>query len=212
MDAIQEKLQPLIDLLPEKLRNYWWVIFGVAALLIALILLAVARGLLRAAFGKRKTPPEDWAKRLREDLSTYPQPPGEPGKQRLTVYHVPVRLRLVVLAAAGTETEIDASQAEELLNRVIPGLGNTARIDRPRVRVWPAQLSQQGFATAFFRHTLTGVPEGQPSSWVLVAGRSLFTQPTVLLGLALWADKPNTLGRLSLEPHQWLDVLRIKEA
>jgi hypothetical protein len=212
MDAIQEKLQPLIDLLPEKVQAYWWAIFGFAALLIALILLAVARGLLRAAFGKRKTRPEDWSKQLREDLSTYPLPPEQRGKQRLTIYHVPVRLRLVVLAAAGKETEIDASQAEVLLNRVIPGLGGIARDDRPRVRVWPPQLSQQGFATAFFRHTITGAQEGQPSPWVLVAGRSLFTQPTVLLGLALRADEPNNLGRLSLEPHQWLDVLRIKDS
>jgi hypothetical protein len=130
----------------------------------------------------------------------------------LTIYHVPVRIRLVVLAPAGKETEIDSSQAEALLNRVIPGLGNVAAHDRPRVRVWPPQLSQQGFATAFFRHTITGTKEGQPSPWVLVAGRSQFSSPALLLGLALWADQPNNLGHVSLEPHQWLDVLRIKDA
>ena len=174
-------------------------------------MLALLRAVFRAVFGTKKTLQEDWGKKLREDLSDYPPPAGAPGKQRLTVYHVPVRIRLVVLAPAGKELEIEASQAEDLLNRVIPGLGGVAAHDRPRIRVWPPQLSQQGFATAFFRHTITGTKEGQPSPWILVAGRSQFTQPTVLLGLALWAEEPNNLGRLSLEPHQWLDVLRIKE-
>jgi hypothetical protein len=26
----------------------------------------------------------------------------------------------------------------------------------------------------------------------------------------LWADKPNMLGHINLEPHQWLDVLRLQ--
>jgi hypothetical protein len=212
MDAIQEKLQPLIDLLPENVRPYWWAIFLVVGLVIVLILLRLLGGLFRRVFGKRKAAPEDWAKKLREDLSSYPPPAGPPGNNRLTIYHIPVRIRLVVLAPAGKETEIDSSQAEELLNRVIPGLGNVAAHDRPRIRVWPPQLSQQGFATAFFRHTITGTKEGQPSPWVLVAGRSQFHTPALLLGLALWADQPNNLGRVSLEPHQWLDVLRLKES
>ena len=212
MDAIQEKLQPLIDLLPDKVRDYWWAIFGLAAFVTVLIVFGLLRGIFRRLFGKGKAFQEDWAKKLREDLTTYPPPPGEPGKQRLTVYHVPVRLRLVVLAPAGKETEIEADQAAELLNRVLPGLGAITAVDWPRIRVWPPQLSQQGFATAFFRHTVTDAKEGQPSPWILVAGRSQLNQPAVLLGLAISADEPNNLGRLSLEPHQWLDILRIRES
>jgi len=211
MDAIQEKLQPLIDLLPDKVRDHWWAIFGLAALFLALIIIALVRGLFRVALSKRKTLQEDWAKKLREDLTSYPPPLGSPGKQRLTVYHVPTRLRLVVLAPAGKEVDVESTQAEELLNRVLPGLGAIAGVDKPRIRVWPPQLSQHGFATAFFRHTITGAKEGQASPWVLVAGRSSFNQPAILIGLALSAEEPNNLGRLSLEPHQWLDVLRIRE-
>lgn len=212
MDSIQEKLQPLIDLLPENVRPYWWLVFGLTSLLLLFIFLGLISGLFRRVFGKRKAAPDDWAKKLREDLSSYPPPPAAASKQRLTIYHLPVRIRLVVLAPAGKETLIEAAQAEALLNRVIPGLGNIASHDRPRVRVWPSQLSQQGFATAFFRHTVTPAKEGQPSPWALVAGRSQFNQPALLLGLALWADEPNNLGRVTLEPHQWLDVLRIKDS
>jgi len=211
MDSIQEKLQPLIDLLPESVRPYWWTIFGLAGLFIFLILLGLAGGIFRRLFGRRKASPEDWGKKLREELSSYPPPPGPAGKQHLTIYHIPVRIRLVVLAPAGKETQIDLAQAEALLNRVIPGLGAIAAHDRPRIRIWLPQLSQQGFATAFFRHTVTGTKEGQPTRWVLAAGRSQFNSPSLSLGLALWADEPNNLGQVTLEPHQWLDVLRLKD-
>lgn len=211
MNAVHDRFQSLIDLLPEPVRPYWWAILGLVALLVVLILLAIVRGLFRALFGKRRAPSEDWARRLGEDLSAYPPPPPFIGKRRLTVYHVPVRLQLVVLAPAGTEAEVDVSQVALLLDRVVPGLGTLAVEDNARVRFWPPQLSQQGFATAFFRHTRTPEPEGRPSRWVLVAGRSQSNQPVYLLGLALRADEPNTLGRIALEPHQWLDVLRLKE-
>src|SRR5438128_2647584 len=107
MDVLQEKLQPLIDLLPEIVREYWAVVFGALALLIVLIILALLRAVFRVVFGTKKTLQEDWGKKLREDLSDYPRPAGAPGKQRLTVYHVTVRIRLVVLAPAGKELEIE---------------------------------------------------------------------------------------------------------
>jgi hypothetical protein len=211
MNSVHERLQPLIDLLPEPVRQYWWAIFGLGALLVVWVLLAVLRGLFRALFGKRRTPAEQWARKLREDLANYPPPPPLAGRHRLTVYHVPVRVRLVVLAPAGTEAGVEAEQVGYLLDRVVPGLGSLAAQDQPRVRIWPAQLSQQGFSTAFFRQTKVPEEEGRPSRWVLVAGRSSANQPAVLLGMALWADEPNTLGRVALEPHQWLDVLRLKQ-
>jgi WD40 repeat protein/tetratricopeptide (TPR) repeat protein len=98
MDTIQEKLQPLIDLLPEKVRDYWWAVFGLAAIFLVLIVFALFRGIIRGLFGKRKAPQEDWDRKLRQDLTSYPPPPGTPGKQRLTIYHVPARLRLVVMS------------------------------------------------------------------------------------------------------------------
>jgi hypothetical protein len=211
MDAIQEKLQPLIDLLPESVRPYGWAIFGLAGIVLLIIALGLVRGTFRRVFGKQEMAPEDWAKKLREDLTTQAFPYIAPSKQRLTIYHLPVRIRLVVMAAAGKEIEIEASQADGFLNRVIPGLGNIATHDQARVRIWPPQMSQQGFATAFFRHTITGTKEGQQSPWVLVAGKSQFNQPILLIGLALWADEPNNLGHVTLEPHQWLDVIRLKE-
>src|SRR5262249_41146188 len=137
-------------------------------------------------------------------------PPPVPGPTRLTVYHVPVRLRLVVVAPAGNEGEVDATAVEKLLNLVLPGLGDLAREDRPRIRVWPPQFSQKGFAFAFFRRAVRLGRAGEPSRWVLVAGRAQVGRNPVLVGLGLWADEANTLGQITLEPRQWLDVLRLR--
>jgi hypothetical protein len=150
-------------------------------------------------------PPDD---DIVEELDDLPQGRRPPDKV-LTVYHLPARLRLVVVAPAGKVTEIDVTAIERLLDCVVPGLGRIAAQERPRIRVWPAQLSYQGFVATFVRRTHKSEPEGQPSRWVLAAGRAMAGGQTILLGLALWTDEPNSLGRVQLEQHQWLDVLRL---
>jgi hypothetical protein len=99
---------------------------------------------------------------------------------------------------------------EDLLDCIVPGLGAVAAHDAPQVRVWPPQLSQHGFAVIFQRRTQRPDPVGEPSHWVLVSGRANAGRQVVLVGMALWTDEPTVLGRVALEPHQWLDVLRIK--
>ena len=120
------------------------------------------------------------------------------------------RLRLVVVAPPGKDAEVDALAVEKLLDATLPGLGGIAANDKPRIRVWPKQLSQQGFVATFHRCTLRSEPEGEPSRWILVVGRAMVGRQAVLLGLGLWAGEANTIGRLTLEPHQWLDVLRLR--
>lgn len=216
MDEIKKTLAPLTDSLPPSVRDFldsggWWVVIGVTALILLLLIWGIADRLLRRLF-RRRVRWGDWNKELDEDLATYPSPAQPPGNQRLTVYHLPVRLRLVVLAPAGTETQVNLENVNQFLDQVVPGLAAIAASDRPRVRAWPPQLSQQGFAIAFQRHTRRPEAQGQPSHWLLVAGRVQFGRQSTLLGLALWMDQPTTLNPVVLEPHQWLDVLRIKVA
>jgi hypothetical protein len=213
MDKLRTLLAPLTDWMPHELRDkldveVWWLILLVAALVVLLIVAAVLRGMLRAVF-RRPGPTRYWDRELREDLAACPLPTRPPGERVLHIYHLPVRLRLVVVAAAGKERDVDATAVEKLLDRILPGLGGVAAWDRPRIRVWPQQLSQQGFLATFRRCTPRPEPEGEPSRWILVAGRALLARQPVLLGLGLWADEPNTVGRVNLEPHQWLDVLRL---
>jgi hypothetical protein len=82
--------------------------------------------------------------------------------------------------------------------------------DKARVRVWPAQLSNQGFGPTFHRLVERPEEEGEPSRWVLVAGQTAPRPKPVLLGLALYAEEANTIGQLTLKPEQWTETLRVQ--
>jgi hypothetical protein len=205
-ESPSELLDRLQTYLPEGVPA--WAVAAATGLLLLLVLFLLLRKLWRALFGRRQT--EDaWDRELAIDLDECPLPTRPPGERRVTVYHQPVRLRLVVLAPVGRDGDVDATAVEKLLDKVVPGLGAAAQIDRPRVRVWPAQVSQHGFAAAFHRHTRKAARRDELSRWVLVAGRAQAGRQPVMLGLGLWADEPNTLDRVNLDPHQWLDVLRL---
>jgi hypothetical protein len=203
---VSEGLDRLQQVLPAGVPA--WAVAAAGGLLVLLLLVLLLRALWRALF-RRKARPGEWDRELDIVLDECPLPVKPPGERRLTLYHLPVRVRLVVLAPVGKEGAVDATAVEQLLDRVIPGLGGVATTDRPRVRVWPAQMSHHGFSAAFHRHTPKAAQRGEPSRWVLVAGRAQVGRQAVMIGLGLWADEPNTIDRVTLEPHQWLDVLRL---
>ncbi len=171
---------------------------GGAVLLLLLLILWLRRG---------RRPSIDPKAGLIEKLGDYP--PAGPGPQRLMLHGQPLRLRLVVLAPLGKRVLPADGAVEPLLELALHGLGAIARQDRPRFRVWPAQLSQQGFAPTFFRLTHRPEPAGQPSPWVLVAGPVRGGGQQFLLGLALFADAPVSPGNLALQANQWNEVFRI---
>lgn len=172
-----------------------------------LILLLVAFLVLRRLLGKKQTTGGS-ERLLREDLAEYPPAPAA-GPRRLAVEGQPARMRLVVVAALGQQAGVSASEVERFLDQVLPGLGDVARQDKPRVKVWPPQLSHRGFAPTFHRVVTRPERDGADSRWVLVAGQAKVGKFPVLLGLALQADDANSLGRLTVEPHQWAEVLRV---
>jgi hypothetical protein len=105
---------------------------------------------------------------------------------------------------------VNVEGAGPLLEQVVRGLGIIIEEDKPRVRVWPAQLSNRGFGPTFHRLVRRPEADGQLSRWVLVAGQVKAGRWPLLVGLALWTDQPTTLGRLTLETPQWRDILRIQ--
>jgi hypothetical protein len=213
MLAILQPPEWLRQMLPEGARNFldsggWYAVLGVLGLLLLLLLWLVCGSILRGLFAREPPPPpkDD----LREDLESIPPPPASRGDRRLTVEGTPVRLRLVVVAPAGTGYTLEEATVNSVLDRVLPGLGEVAERDQPRTRIWPGQLSYEGFANVFHRNT--PVPEGEkvPTRWVLVAGRADMGGRYVLVGLALQTLRPTTIGRLTLDRHQWATTLRIK--
>ncbi len=150
---------------------------------------------------------------LEEDLGTYPAPAVLPASSPLlSLYGLPVRLRLVVIGPLGLDAgSVQQEEVGELLDLAVPGLADRLRLDQPRVRLWPTQLSQQGFVAAFRRNTMTPDAAEKTHRWVLVMGKVLRDGSPVAVGLVLHAKEPNTLGPVILNyPHQWMEVLRLQ--
>src|SRR6266536_2993679 len=162
------------DLFPESVRPHLdgpvgYAVLAVVGLGVFLVLVFLATALWRTFVGGRGKGDEEG---LREKLAEYP-PPGPPGTRRLTVEGIPGRVRLVVVAPLGKEHPIAEADIGELVDGVVRGLRDVLAEDRPRIRVWPPQLSRQGFAPTFHREMEKPEPEGRPSRWILVAGPAL---------------------------------------
>jgi hypothetical protein len=198
----------LTDLLPENLRAYAIYIAGGVVCIGALIVLLLFVAILRFLFGGRAKKGEE--KSLIENLQEYPDLKSSTGDRQLRVEGVPVRLRLVVVAPAGTASEVDLDELESILEKILPGLGEIYKHDKPRVKVWPKQVSYQGFATHFHRNMETGAEEGVQTRWVMVAGRVKLGKFQIMMGLALQSIKPNTVGRRTVDSHEWASVLRAR--
>jgi hypothetical protein len=208
-------LKPITDLFPSGMQEFlngggWWIVIGVIGLILLLIVLAIITALWRLVFRRKKAVPPEPLDKLVEDLSKYRPPAGPPGLRRLLVEGVPARLCLVVLAPVGKDSRVDPDAAEMLLEHVIHGLGAVFKHDRPPVRIWPAQLSNEGFAVIFQRLIKKPEPEGKKSHWTMVAGRNPPGKVPILVGLCLYTDEPTTLGRLNVKSDRWGDVLRVK--
>lgn len=205
METLQKPPDWLAKAVPFAQGWGWYVILGVGGLIVLLILWL----LLKKVFGG-KSPEGGSEKKLEEDLGTYPDPKPSTGDRQLRAEGVPVRMRLVVLAPAGKDGEVSADDVEKLLDKVLPGLGAICQGDKPRVKVWPRQLSYEGFAKHFQRNMITPEPEGEQSRWVLLGGRAKLGKQQIMLGLGLQAVKPTTVGRRTVDAHEWPTVLRVR--
>jgi len=187
----------------SRLQHNWIWIAVLLGLLIALL------AIWRIASSRTKVP-LDLEKGLREDLRTYPSPPAATVPRQLTVNGEPVRLRLVVVAPTGKVQEpINPDHLPDLLDEVFRGLGGFVHTDKPRLKVWPPQLSVAGFAPTFLRLVQSPDSAGSPSRWVKLAGPARTAKHPILLGLAFLADQPCKLGDLNVETTEWGELLYI---
>jgi len=216
VDELKAAAKPLTDKLPEGVQHFleeggWYWILGILLVVFLIWLFSVVRRLFRALFGSAKHKDPKWAKELREDLDELPMP-SEPSEDHiLAVKGIKARLRLVVLAQAGKNVDLSKGMAPEILELVMPGLGDICKTDDPKVRIWPAQFSYDGFALAFLNHVRSPDAPGDKSHWILLAGMLQVSKKKTHVGLALWTEKATTIGRVKLKSQGFTDVLRIKE-
>ena len=119
-------------------------------------------------------------------------------------------MRLVALAPAGTANEIDEDEIPEILDKLVTGLGDIFKGDKPRVRIWPVQISYKGFATHFHRNTIIPEAAGEPTPWIIVAGRVKLNKRQLMLGMAMVAVKPTTVGRRTYDSHEWSTAVKVR--
>lgn len=123
-----------------------------------------------------------------------------------------VRLAAVVLAPPGLARDLPPiNRLAEVFDALVPGLAEVIRTHRPVYRRWPPQVSTQGFVHRFFAETRLTAPPGTETPWCLVAGRFVFEQQPLLVGLVMRAGSPARLGRRIVEdPPEWPRLLSVQ--
>jgi hypothetical protein len=198
--AQADKVNDFVDKLKNNDKLYVYVAVGAAVLFVLFILYKIATG-------RRGAP--DLQSGQREKLAEFPPPPPV-GDRQLKVNGMPVRIRLVVVAPTGkANDDISADEVYSLLNEISHGLGTAARSDKPRIRVWPPQLSVAGFAPTFHRLVDATDPSKKGSRWIKIAGSAKTGQRPILLGMAVLAEESTSLGELHMNQTDWQEMLQV---
>ena len=130
----------------------------------------------------------------------------------LEVYHVPVRLGLIVLAPLGREARLPSSgELPLLVDRFLPGLMKVLAHQQPRFEAWPPQLSSEGFVQSFFSHAKLPGRRGLGTPWCSLAGKAQSSEGPFLLGLVCRAQDDNDYGQITIDHYgKWLDVIGMR--
>ncbi len=175
----------------------------VIGIVVVLFVVRFVRGLLK---GAPAGPAQE--KGVKEErLADFPPPP--PGQGRLRIEGRPARLRLVVAAPVGKGEPLDIDTIEDQLEQFVYGLGAIAKQDKPRIRLWPAQLSNKGFTLTFNKMMVRPEGRGKPSRWITIAGQTAPRPRPVMLGLVVQTDEVTSVGHLTPGPDQWTSVVQV---
>jgi hypothetical protein len=221
LEELQEELEPVTQRLPEPVRNFlaqggWWVVIGVTGFIALLWLRAILRrlgGAFRRPKRRRKKSRKTATPSItREKLAWITGGLTERGPQQFTVKGIPARLRLVILSP-GTRDVSDLSEdmADRVLDWIKPGMAQVASYDQPGIRVWPPFYSTDGFAIALATNVPIPEAKGMKSRWILASGRIQIGRVLINVGLALYADLPNSFRLMKVKGDRWLSVLNVEK-
>ncbi len=185
----------------------WLPVIVVAGAVALLALVLVAPWWIK----RRRRVVEVAAPPLQVNVAALPaEGPPERGPS-LRLYNVPVRCAMLVLAPVGRgAVQPAAEKIGEVIDQVVPGLASVAEAHRTSIKVWPAQLSSQGFLHQFSVNVGLPGDAGKGTPWSSVCGRFEAQSVPFLVGLLFCAARPNGLGQFLVEREtQWPDMLRV---
>lgn len=216
LEPVREAAHPLTQYLPLGVQEFlddggWWLVLLALGFLFLLWGRRMVRRFRRALKSRRKRKKET-VKKMRIELEQVGDAFTEPGLRQIRVGNFTGRLRVVVLApSASFVGELLPEMAENLLDYMLPGLGEIIEADQPKVTVWQRQSSESQFAGLF--KTLVQAPEtsGRPSPWVLVSGSLRMGRQTLFVGLAVFMDRIQHRREIRVEKANWESVIGLEK-
>jgi hypothetical protein len=185
------------------------ILLAVAAVALAGVTILVLVTRLRRGARERLRP----ATELLVDVASLDDSGPSAEGPHLEIYGTPVRLAVIVVAPAGRHGHLPPPGVlPGLMERLVPGLTEVIALQQPKICRWPAQLSSQGFAHAFFNQVALPGDRGKGTPWCSIAGKVQVGDRSFLAGLVLCSHGSNGLGQVVVQHEgQWLDVLRLRE-
>lgn len=182
---------------------------AIIALIVAAVLFSVARWLLKAI---RKPKAIAVAPDLELDVANLPIADVASASPKLEIYGIRSVVVAVVVAPSGRDADEPPKRvAFHLLEAVTPGFGEVLAGHQPLLRIWPAQLSSQGFAQLFFSHARLPGDSGRGTSWTSAAGKVQWKGKSFLVGIVFHAEKPMELGQRVMDHGGlWVEMLRVR--
>ena len=183
----------------------WMLVSALAVLVFLLFVLLVQRAV------RRKVPADVDHADLAIDVGRLSDMGPPAGPDQLTVYHVPVRLAVLVLAPVGRGSPLPSpDRLPGICDQLLPGLSRVLGPHKVQFRSWPPQLSSHGFAQALFKNARLPGDRGKQTPWCSVAGRFEADGEFLLAGLVCCAANDNSLSEIIIDkPGGWLDVMRV---
>ena len=176
---------------------------GVLVALFSLIWIARRR--------RAERPPTDREAQPGVDLAALSREGPPPEGPVLEVYGTPTRLAALILAPVGRGRAVPPREVVAgLMEQLLPGMQRVVERHHPEVRLWPGQVSAQGFTQAFFNRAALPGQRGKSTPWCSLAGRFRGAGRDYLVGLVCVAEQPNSLSQITIQQEgQWLQALRV---